>query len=79
MTSNDFFSLFDFNLRPTRTLNPKCNRKQTLPKNPTLLLVNEKPPQKATEKNQKIKVGSATIDDFSQLTARSRRLTSSRL
>jgi hypothetical protein len=51
MTSNDFFSFFDFNLHPIQTLNQKTNPKQTHPNRPTLLLVDEKPPQKAPLKD----------------------------
>ena len=39
MTSDAFFSFFNFHLHSIRTLNPKSNPKQTQPRRPTLLLV----------------------------------------
>jgi hypothetical protein len=53
MTSRAFSSFFNSHLHSIRTLNSKSNPKQTQPKNPTLLLVTKKPPQKAQTKNNK--------------------------
>ena len=47
MTSDAFFSFYNFHLHSIRALNQKTNPKQTQPNRPTPTFSDEKPPQKA--------------------------------